>query len=53
MSIQSGTKPGKYFGVGWKYYVSIDRIREFYLVKKKKLHIVKGHNEPYPSEQIL
>ena len=50
-----GAKLEQYFGVGWKYYLNIYGIREFYLVKKKKkkLHIVKRHNEPYPSKQIL
>jgi hypothetical protein len=30
-----GAKPGKYFGVGWKYNINTDSIREFYLVKKE------------------
>ena len=33
----TGAEPGKYFGVGWKYNINTDSIREFYLIKKKKI----------------
>jgi hypothetical protein len=33
----AGAELEKYFGMGWKYYVNTDDIREFYLVKKKKI----------------
>ena len=52
----TGAEPGKYFGVGWKYNINTDSIREFYLKKKKNYTLYrryKRHNEACPSKQIL